>query len=178
MSSSIRFLTELGPLLIFFIAYKYSGLFAATCVIIAATLFTQMITYYFERKISPIQIFTNSLLVIFGGLTIYSGDSTFIKLKPTIINLLFAGILLCGVMLKKGLLKFVFNNSIQMQEKNWIIFSRRWGIFFLFLAGLNEIVWRNSAEHVWVNFKVFGIMGLTIVFLLSQMSFLNKNMIR
>ena len=178
MPNILKLITEVGPLLLFFIAYKYSGLVAATSVIVVSTLITQAFTYYFEKKISPIQIFTTALLLVFGGITIYSGNSMFIKLKPTIINLLFAIILLAGVFLKRGYIKYIFGNAISMSEENWLILSRRLAIFFLALACLNEVVWRNVAEHVWVNFKVFGILGCTIIFLFIQIPFLSKNNIK
>jgi intracellular septation protein len=175
MNSSLKLLLEIVPLLVFFGLYKQYDIIYATAGVVIATIIAQLITYFYERKFSAVQLVATGLLAIFGSITIFSGDSTFIKLKPTIINLVFASILFFGTLRKKGLLKFVFGNAIEMSEKNWIILSRRWSFFFLLLAMLNELVWRNFSEEFWVNFKVFGILGLTFLFLLTQMTFLHKN---
>ena len=175
MNSSLKLLLEIIPLLVFFGLYKQYDIIYATAGVVIATLIAQLITYFFERKFSVIQLVATGLLAVFGSITIFSGDSTFIKLKPTFINLIFAAILFVGTLRKKGFLKFVFGNAIEMSEKNWIVFSKRWALFFFCLAILNELVWRNFSENFWVNFKVFGILGLTFLFLLTQLQFLNKN---
>jgi intracellular septation protein len=178
MQQYLKFFGEIVPLLLFFTAYKMFGLIAATATILVATILAQGITYYYVRKLSYVQLFAAFLLVLFGSITILSGNSLFIKLKPTIINGVFAIILLVGALMKKGLLKYVFNGALVLSEENWIRFSTRWAVFFLFLALLNEVIWRNVEESVWVNFKVFGILGLTLLFLFTQLPFLNKNMIK
>jgi len=175
MKGPLKLILEIVPLIIFFILYKYVDIMAATAGVVLATIIAQMITYYFEKKFSPVQLMATAMLAVFGGITIYSGNTMFIKLKPTIINLLFSLILLIGTLRKKGLLKYLFNNAVEMTERNWIVLSRRWGLFFLALAALNEIIWRNLPENIWVNFKVFGVLGLTFAFLLTQLSFLNKH---
>lgn len=175
MNSVLKLMLEIIPLLVFFVLYKQYNIIYATAGVILVTLVGQLITYYYEKKFSTVQLVATGLLAIFGSITIFSGDSTFIKLKPTIINIVFAVMLFGGTLRKKGLLKFVFGNAIKMSEKNWIIFSKRWALFFFLLAILNELVWRNFSEDFWVNFKVFGILGLTFLFLLTQMTFLHKN---
>ena len=175
MNSILKLILEVLPLILFFTLYKSHGIIHATVGVVIATIFAQIITYFYERKFSAVQLLATGLLAVFGGITIISGDTTFIKLKPTFINLIFAALLLGGSIRKKGLLKYVFGNAIEMTEEKWITFSKRWGFFFLALAMLNEAIWRNFPEHIWVNFKVFGILGLTFLFLLTQLAFLNKN---
>jgi intracellular septation protein len=122
-------------------------------------------------------IITSAVLVVFGSLTLYTGNSLFIKLKPTIINIMFALILFIGIWLKKPLIKHVFNNEINLSDENWFILSKRWGLFFFLLGTLNEIVWRTYPEDLWVKFKVFGMLGLAFIFTLSQIPFITRNRI-
>jgi intracellular septation protein len=175
MNSFIKLILEILPLIIFFTLYKQYGIIYGTTGVLIATIVAQVITYYFEKKCSVIQLIATAVLVIFGSITIFSGDSKFIKLKPTIINLIFALILFIGTLKQRGLLKHIFSNAITMEEKHWIVLSQRWACFFLCVAILNEIIWRNFPEDIWVQFKVFGILGLTFLFLLTQLKFMNKN---
>jgi intracellular septation protein len=172
----MKTLLEIIPLAIFFLAFKFYNLEVATVCILVTTLFTTFIIYRMEKRVSVAQIVTLVILVIFGGITIISGDSRFIKMKPTILYIIFATTLLWGAYIKKqGILKFLFDGKINLSDSDWTLFTKRWGYFFLFLAVLNESIWRNFSETFWVNFKVFGLFGLTAVFLLSQMSFLTKS---
>ena len=174
---AIKLISELGPLVVFFVLYKYYSINHATIGIMIATLFSTAINFYLEKKISYLPLLTCALVAVFGGITIYSGDTRYIKMKPTAINLLFFSILIGGVFVKKGLLKYVFGHTIKMSDNNWLIFSKRWALYFLFVAILNEVIWRNFSENLWVTFKVFGIMGLTVVFILSQLPFLTLHKI-
>jgi intracellular septation protein len=124
-----------------------------------------------------VPLLSAGLLVIFGSITLISGDVTYIKMKPTFINLLFAVTLTGGALMKKGLLKHIMGSNLVLPEKIWIIFSIRWAIFFCLLAGLNEYVWRHFPEETWVKFKVFGLLSLTIAFTLSQIPFISKHRI-
>lgn len=173
--SLVKYITELLPLIIFFLLYKSSGIFYATVGIIVASLVTTLISFFINKKISYMPLITCLVLAIFGGITIYSGDTKYIKMKPTIINVLFSLVLIVGVICKKGLIQYILGGSIKMTNDIWIIFSKRWAYFFLFIALLNEIIWRNFSENFWVNFKVFGIVILTIVFIVSQLGFIKKH---
>ena len=117
---------------------------------------------------------TAVLVVVFGGLTFWLDDPRFIKIKPTIINLLFAGVLFGGLLTGRPLLKLLFGEAFRLTEEGWRKLSVRWALFFLALAVLNEIVWRNFSEAAWVNFKVFGILPLTIVFAMAQIGLIKR----
>lgn len=147
----------------------------ATGVIVVVTLITTLLSYIVVRKIPHVPLISASILSLFGGLTLLSGDTTFIKMKPTIINMLFALILLGGAAFKKGLLRYLFENAIILKEEAWVAFSIRWGCFFILLAGLNEYVWRHFSEDTWVSFKVFGILPLTLLFGAFQIPFILKH---
>lgn len=176
-NNSTKLITEMGPLVLFFITFKLYGLMPATAVIVIAMLASVIFTYIKHKKVAAVPLISTGLLVFFGLITVFTGDTSFIKLKPTILNLGFALILLVGVAFKKGLMKYIFSGTLQMKEKYWIDFSLRWAIFFLFLAGLNEVIWRNFSDDFWVNFKVFGLLPLTVLFTLTQMPFINKHKI-
>lgn len=116
-------------------------------------------------------------VAVFGGITLWLNDETFIKIKPTLVNMLFSVILLGGVIFKKPMLKYVLESALHLTEEGWLLLSKRWGIFFVFLAVLNEIIWRNFPTDFWVNFKVFGMFTCTIIFTLSQLPLMKKYMI-
>lgn len=177
MNQGFKFLSEMGPLLVFFICHKFYGLIAATAALMITTIISVIIVYYIEKKVPMMPLISAILLGIFGGLTIFSQNELFIKIKPTLINMLFAIILIGGVAFKKGFLKYLMGSAMNMSDKAWLTFSLRWGIFFIFLAIVNEIVWRNFDTDFWVKFKVFGMLPLSIGFMVTQMPFLMKNMI-
>ena len=167
---------DFAPLLVFFIAFKLSGVMAATLALIVATVLSIVVIYVSERKIALAPLISGVLVTVLGGLSIALHDEQFIKMKPTLVNLLFAGTLLVGVVgFRRGLLKYVLDMAFHLTEEGWIILSRRWGVFFLFLAGLNEFIWRNFTTDFWVNFKVFGMFTLTILFALSQYRLVEKH---
>ena len=131
--------------------------------------------YYFEKKISPMPIIGAVLVSVFGGLTIYFDNKVFFYMKPTIINMLFALILIYGkFFLKKSLLQLLLENSIKLKDEGWKILTDRWIYFFIFLASLNEMVWRTQSEEMWVQFKVFGILPITFVFTIFQIKIIEK----
>ena len=163
------------PLAVFFIAYKMGGVMAATVALMVATSISMGVIYGVERKIALAPLITGGVVMIMGGLTIALKDPAFIKIKPTIVNLSFAAILLGGVFIgKRGLLKYVLDVAFHLTDEGWRILSRRWGFFFVFLAGLNECIWRNFSEDFWVNFKVFGMFTLTIAFAVSQFKLVER----
>src|SRR5262249_39516713 len=122
------------------------------------------VSYIIARTIPVMPLVTAVFVIVFGGLTLYLADETFIKLKPTIVNLLFATILFVGLLTNRLFIKLVLEAAFQLTERGWLIVTRAWIVFFVFLAALNEAVWRNTSTDTWVNFKVFGIMPLTILF--------------
>ena len=175
--SFVKFLTDFGPLIIFFTIYYKSGnnLRVAIPPFIIATIIALLIIFFLEKKIPPIPLFSGILITLFGGLTIYFDNPVFLYIKPTIINLLFAFILLFGKFFtNKPILKIVFKNTLNLTEIGWQKLNNRWAIFFLFIAILNEIVWRTQSEEFWVNFKVWGLLVLTFVFTLIQLPLINK----
>ena len=179
----LKFVTDFGPLLIFFFFYKKSGnnLSVAIPPLIIATIIAVIIVYVVERKIPYVPLIGAALISLFGGLTLYFNNPIFIYLKPTIINLLFAAALLISdVFLKKNLLKLFLNNAVKINDQGWTLLNKRWAYFFIFLAIINEIIWRTQApekEYIWVNFKVWGILPLTLVFTLVQIPLINKHKI-
>jgi intracellular septation protein len=181
---------ELGPLMIFFfanlrgpwlvetfpaLAALGGPLFVATALFMAATIISLVISKIVLRHL-PIMPFVSGIVVlVFGSLSIYLQDETFIKMKPTIINALFGFTLLGGLLFGKSLLGYVFNAAFQLDAEGWRKLTARWGVFFLFLAVLNEIVWRNFTDDTWVAFKVWGTMPITILFTLAQMPLIMKH---
>ncbi len=143
--------------------------------LIIATVISIIIMYCFEKKISPMPIIGAVLVSVFGGLTIYFDNKVFFYMKPTIINMLFALILIYGkFFLKKSLLQLLLENSIKLKDEGWKILTDRWIYFFVFLAFLNEMVWRTQSEEIWVQFKVFGILPITFVFTIFQIRIIEK----
>lgn len=173
----LKFFCDLAPLVVFFLAYKYAGIYMATVVLIIATTATTALTYYYERKISWMPIVTVILVALMGGLTLWSGNQLFIKMKPTVINGLFAAIVLGAMACDKLVLKQLFGHSLNMSDAAWKIFSLRWSGLFILLAFLNELIWRNSSTDIWVNFKVFGILPLMFLFMVTQYPFLKRHAI-
>ena len=175
--SFLKFITDFGPLLIFFIVYYKSGnnlLFAIPPLIIA-TIVAVVIMYFVENKIPYVSLTGGVIITLFGGLTLYFDNPIFIYLKPTIVNIIFAGILIISkVFFQKNFLKFFLQTAFQLNEDGWDKLNFRWAYFFIFLALLNEIVWRTQPETTWVNFKVWGILPITFLFTLFQVPLINK----
>ena len=165
---------EIGPLALFFIANSKWGIFTATGVFMGAIVVSFCFSYILEKKIPILALVTAVVVLVFGGLTIFLNDALFIKIKPTIVNLLFAFALFAGLALKKLFLKIVFESAFNLEDTGWKILTYRWASFFILLAILNEIVWRSVSTDMWVNFKVFAIMPITIIFSLFQLSVVNK----
>lgn len=174
MNPTLRFALDMGPLMVFFAAYRFYGLQAATAALIATTLVSLVITYLLEKRVAMMPLVSGVMVAVFGGITLWLHDDMFIKMKPTIVNLLFASVLLGGVYFKKPMLKYLLQTAFQLREEGWLKLSFRWGIFFIFLAGLNEFIWRNYPTDFWVNFKVFGMFTCTILFTLSQVPLVKR----
>ena len=143
--------------------------------LIIATLISVAFMYYIEKKIPTMPLIGAALVSIFGGLTLYFDNKIFFYMKPTIINILFALILIYGkLFLEKSLLQSILENSIKLKDEGWKILTDRWIYFFIFLALLNEIIWRTQSEDFWVKFKVFGILPITFIFTLFQIKIIEK----
>ena len=175
--SFIKFITDFGPLLIFFTFYYRSekNLTVAIPPFIVATIIALAVVWFLEKKIPMVPLLGGIFITLFGGLTIYFDNPIFIYIKPTIINILFG----CGLLVGKfftdePLLKKMLGNSLSLTEEGWKVLNLRWVYFFFGLALLNEIIWRTQSEEFWVNFKVWGILPITIIFTAFQISVINK----
>ena len=174
MKSISKLLIDIGPLAVFFIFYTRSDLQTAILPFMIATVIAVIFSYIMEKKIPIMPTMGAIIILIFGGLTIYFDNETFFKMKPTIINLLFAGILYGGIILNKPLLRYLLGAALRLQDKGWDILTKRWIGFFIALAILNEIIWRTQTTDIWVSFKVFGILPITFIFTLTQFSTIKK----
>jgi intracellular septation protein len=164
MNHWLKLALEMGPLLIFFFGNTRFGLFPATMAFMVATIAALAISYSLARTIPMMPLVGGVFVLFFGGLTLYLEDELFIKIKPTVVNLIFAAILLIGLMINRLFIKIVMEAAIQLTDRGWLLLTRAWIGFFIFLAGVNEVVWRSFSTDTWVSFKVFGIMPLTLVF--------------
>ena len=174
MKSISKLIIDIGPLAVFFIFYSRSDLKSAIIPFMIATLIAVLFSYIMEKKIPIMPTVGAFIILIFGGLTIYFDNEVFFKMKPTIINLLFAIILYGGVIVKKPLLKFLLGAAIKLEDEGWKILTQRWISFFIALAILNEIVWRTQSTDIWVNFKVFGILPITFIFTMTQFPLIKR----
>ena len=170
----VKLLIEFGPLIAFFVAYKTYDIFWATATIVVATLISLGFSKVLYGKISTMPVVTAVVVTIFGGLTLWLNNPTFIYLKPTIVNLLFAGALIVGQLMGRPLIKMLLGEQLKLTDEGWNKFTMRWILFFVFVAGLNEFVWRTFSEDTWVTFKVFGILPLTLVFALMQVGLITR----
>jgi intracellular septation protein len=173
-SPIIKLLIDLGPLVVFFLTYSRAGIYWATGVLMVATLVALAASRIMLGRFSVAPAATAVLVVVFGGLTFWLDDPSFIKMKPTIINLLFAGILGFGIYTGRPLLKMFMGEALHLSDEGWHKMTVRWAAFFLAMAVLNEIVWRNFSESTWVNFKVFGILPLTFIFAMAQIGLIKR----
>lgn len=164
----LKLVLELGPLGLFFIANQRADLFTATALFMVATMVALTIHYILVKSLPIMPLVSGIVVLVFGTLTIYLADELFIKLKPTIVNGLFGLILLGGLAFGRPLLSYVLDAVLQLTDEGWNKLTLRWGLFFLFLAALNEVIWRTQTTDFWVGFKVFGMMPITIAFALAQ----------
>ncbi len=186
----LKLALELGPLGVFFLGNAYGEalgqiipalgalggrLFIATALFIAATFIALAVSLALTRRLPIMPLVTGVVVLVFGGLTLWLQDEAFIKMKPTIVNVLFGATLLGGLLFGRPLLGYVFDSVFRLTDEGWRKLTFRWGLFFLVLAVLNEIVWRNFSDDTWVNFKVFGILPLTILFTLTQMPLIQRH---
>lgn len=186
----LKLVLELGPLIVFFfanargaqIAAQFPALnslggpiFIATALFMVATILSLVVSYAIARTVPIMPLVSGAVVMVFGLLTLYLKDDTFIKMKPTIINSLFGSVLLVGLYFGKSFLKIVFDAAFQIDEAGWKKMTFRWGLFFLFLAVINEIIWRNTTTDTWVTFKVWGVMPITLLFTFSQLPLIMRH---
>ena len=178
--SFIKFVTDFGPLAIFFFYYYNSdkNLTIAIPPFIIATLIALAIVWFLEKRVPMVPLIGGILITFFGGLTIYFNNPVFLYIKPTIINILFGLALFFGkYFTKEPMLKKIMGKSITLTEIGWDLLNKRWMYFFFCLAILNECVWRTQSEEFWVNFKVWGLLPITFIFTAFQISLINKHKI-
>lgn len=170
----VKPVSDYGPIVVFFAAYYLGDLYVATAALMVTTAVALALSLIVNRRIPMMPLITAGVVGVFGGLTLLLNDETFIKLKPTIVQVMIAAILLGGLPFGKALLKPVMGAAWSMDDTGWRKLTRNFGLFFLAMALANEIVWRTQTTEFWVNFKVFGIMGLTFAFSLTQIPILNR----
>lgn len=186
----LKLALELGPLLVFFFANargewlgqtfpiltEFGGpIFIATGLFMIATAVALTVSWLLTRTIPIMPLISGIVVFVFGALTLWLQNDTFIKMKPTIVNALFGVILLGGLLFGQSLLGYVFNSAFKLDETGWRKLTVRWGIFFLFLAVLNEVVWRGFSTDTWVAFKVWGTMPITVLFTMAQMPLIMRH---
>jgi intracellular septation protein len=188
----LKLALELGPLVVFFLANRYGDaiaaafpalqalggkIFVGTAFFMVAMTISLIVSRALTGHIAVMPLVTFFFVIVFGGLTLWLQDEVFIKMKPTIVNLIFAAALLGGLAFGKPLLALVFDAAFRLDEEGWRKLTLRWGLFFIFLAVLNEVVWRYFSSDFWVAFKVWGVMPITIAFMLAQLPLLKRHMI-
>ena len=171
----VKLALDIGPLILFFVANAKAGIFAATAAFMVAVVVALVVSYVLIRRFPVMTVVSAVIVMVFGGLTIFLHDDTFIKMKPTIIYLLFAGVLGGGLLLRKPLLAIVFDSVFHLTDEGWRKLTIRWAVFFLVMAVLNEIVWRTQSTDFWVSFKVFGFVPLTFLFAIAQLPLMKKH---
>jgi len=174
LNPTLKLVLDIGPLILFFAANAKFGIYAATGTFMAAVLIALAVSYVLTKHVAVMPLVTAAIVLVFGGLTLVLHDDLFIKLKPTIIYVLFGGTLLGGLAFDKPLLGMVFDSVFHLREEGWRKLTWRWALFFLALAVLNEIVWRTQTTDFWVSFKLFGVVPLTFLFAALQVPLLTK----
>ena len=170
----LKLALDIGPLILFFATNAKFGIYAATGTFMAAVLLALAVSYALTKHVAIMPLVTAAIVLVFGGLTLVLHDDLFIKLKPTIIYVLFGGTLLGGLAFDKPLLGMVFDSVFHLREEGWRKLTWRWALFFLALAILNEIIWRTQTTDFWVSFKLFGVVPLTFLFAALQVPLLTK----
>jgi intracellular septation protein len=173
-SVPMKLAIELGPLLLFFAANALWGIYIATAVFMVATVISLASAWLLYHKLPIMPLVSGAIVLAFGGLTLYLRDDTFIKLKPTIVYTMFALLLSAGLLLKKPLLELLFGPAFKLSEEGWRKLTARWIVFFIAMAVLNEIVWRNFSTDAWVSFKAFGFLPLTFLFAVAQVPLMQR----
>jgi intracellular septation protein len=170
----LKLLVEVGPLIVFFLVNGRGGIFWGTGAFMAATVVALVASHVLFGRIPAMPLVSGFFVVVFGGLTLWLQDELFIKMKPTIVNVLFAAALFGGLAFDKPLFKYLFGQVFKLTDEGWRKLTMRWAVFFLVLAVLNEVVWRSFSTDVWVSFKLFAVMPLTFAFALAQVGLLKR----
>ncbi|MEM6489483.1 MAG: septation protein A [Pseudomonadota bacterium] len=200
----IRSVLEFGPLIVFFLCFQFgeeilawapvrsalggwadsaaltgdsAPLYVATAVFMVITPATLLASWLLLRTLPRMAVVTAVIVAVFGGLTLWLQDETFIKMKPTIVNLVFASVIGAGLLQGRSYIKLVLDQALPLDDAGWMIFTRRWFFFFLFMAALNEAIWRTMSTEFWVTFKTFANLPITFVFMLLQVPLLQRHMI-
>ena len=171
----VKIALDIGPLILFFVVNARAGIYAATGAFMVAVLIALAVSWVQTRHLAVMPLVTAVVVSVFGGLTLVLHDETFIKLKPTIIYALFSATLLGGLILRKPLLGMVFDAVFNLTDEGWRKLTWRWALFFFVLAAMNEVVWRTQTDDVWIKFKTFGVMSLTLAFALAQTPLLMRH---
>jgi intracellular septation protein len=171
----VKLLLEVGPLVVFFVVNTQAGIWWGTGCFVVATVIALVCSLVMVGRVPIMPLVSGTFVIIFGGLTLYLQDDLFIKIKPTIVNTLFALILFGGLAFGRSWLKYLFEDAFHLTEEGWRLLTFRWAAFFVVLAVLNEVVWRNVPTDYWSGFKLFGILPLTIIFAISQIGLLKKH---
>ena len=177
MPPLLKLATEMGPLVAFFAANAWGGIFWATGIYMVTAAVALGFSWAMTRKIAIVPIVTLGFVVAFGALTLVLADETFIKVKVSIINALFGAILLSGLVMGRPLLKLAFGEAVNLDAEGWHKLTIRWSLFFFAMAGLNEFVWRSVSTDAWVTFKVFGLLPLTVLFAVAQIRLMQRHMV-
>ncbi|MCK4869447.1 MAG: septation protein A [Alphaproteobacteria bacterium] len=186
MNPRLNAAIEYGPLAVFLVAYylgnRYlddiGAILAATAAIMVATVVALLVAWFVQRRVPKVPLISGGLLMVFGGLTLWLQDPVFIKMKPTIVYLLFSAVLLGGIAVGRPLLKPLLGKAWQLDDAGWNKLTVRFGLFFMAMAGLNELVWRTQTTDFWVSYKVFGTMGLILVFTMTQVGLIHRHQIQ
>ena len=171
----LKLAIELGPLLVFFGTNAAAGIYAGTAAFMAATIVSLVVAWFAYHKVPIMPLVSGVIVLVFGGLTLYLRDETFIKLKPTIVYTLFAVLLGAGLVWKKPVLELLFGAAFTLTEEGWHKLTLRWGLFFAVMAVVNELVWRNVSTDTWVSFKAFGFLPLTFLFAVLQVPLMQRH---
>lgn len=175
INPGLKLVLEMGPLVAFFFTNYKFGIFPATGVLMVCVVATLIVSWMLTRHLPVMPVVTAVAVVFFGALTFLFHSETFIKMKPTFVNIIFGGALLGALAFGKMLLPIVLDSVVQITEEGWRKLTVRWGLFFFFLALVNEVVWRTQTTDFWVSFKVFGIMPITLIFAMSQVPLIMKH---
>jgi len=178
MNPLLKLALDLGPLLVFFIGNSQFGIFPATGMFMVAMLLSMTASYVVAKRISPMLLVSGVVVLTFGGLTLWLADELFIKLKPTIVNSIFASVLFVGVLTDRLYIKFLFDNAFHLPDFAWKTLTWRWIVFFIFLAGLNEYIWRNYSTDFWVWFKLWGVVPISTLYGIAQMPYIMKHQLK
>ena len=170
-----KFATELGPLLVFFVANAKANLFVATGAFMVAVIIAMVASYVVTKHVPMMAIVTAVVVIVFGSLTLLLHDETFIKMKPTIVYALFAATLGGGLLFGRSFIAIMFDQVFNLTPQGWRVLTLRWALWFAAMAVLNELIWRTQTTEFWVAFKVFGMVPLTMIFALTQMPLVKRH---